>query len=132
MVATGYVFRMPGDRARTLMWLTYYVPGGDAELNARLAAWIGHRTAVAPPSAELRAARAANAALAAENARLRAALDAATQRLAERDQRALDRIHRVAHHVRTPLGLIKGYIGTLLSGALDGDAPGIHEFLATV
>src|SRR4051794_32113857 len=63
------------SQKQTIMWLTYYVPGGDAELNGRLTAWSGYRSAMTSPSAELRAARAANAALANENARLRGALD---------------------------------------------------------
>ena len=114
------------------MWLTYYVPGGDAELNGRLSAWSGYRTAVAPLNAELRAARAANMALAAENTRLRTALDEATARLAEREGRIREQVYTVAHHVRTPLGLIKGYVGTLLNGDLALDARGVREFLEII
>jgi signal transduction histidine kinase len=114
------------------MWLSYYVPSGDAELNGRFSAWIGYRPAVASPVAELRAARAANAALAAENARLRAALDDTSRRLADRDHYRLEQVDKIAHQVRTPLGLIKGYIGTLLNNELRLDPASRQECLQII
>jgi two-component system sensor histidine kinase KdpD len=100
------------------MWLSYYAPGGDEEWNAHLNAWSGYRAGRAVPhsaAGELRSAHLANTRLAAENARLRTELTGAAERLAAHDQHILEFVQVVSHHLRTPLGLIKGYVGTLRS-----------------
>ena len=86
-----------------------------------------------PPAAgEVRVAHMANARLAAENARLRADLTVAGGRLAAHDQSVLEFAQVIAHHLRTPLGLIKGYVGTLRNGDLSLDPASREEFLAII
>jgi len=99
------------------MWLSYFAPTTDAQRQAHMNAWIGYR---APfngwsPPARGYVPPATQSALAAENARLRAALDAATRRIETRTRLTLEFADLLAHHLRTPLGLIKGYAGTLLN-----------------
>jgi two-component system sensor histidine kinase KdpD len=71
-------------------------------------------------------------ALAAENARLHAALEAATRRLETRTRLTLELADVMAHQLRTPLGLIKGYVGTLLNSDLILSAHERHECLEVI
>jgi two-component system sensor histidine kinase KdpD len=102
------------------MWLSYFAPTDDAQRQARMNAWIGYRVPFDgwPPPARGVVPPPTQSALAAENARLRVALDAATRRIETRTRLTLEVADLLAHHLRTPLGLIKGYVGTLLNTEL--------------
>jgi two-component system sensor histidine kinase KdpD len=99
------------------MWLSYFAPTDDAQLQARMNAWIGYRAPFDgwPPPARGHVPPVTQSGLAAENARLRAALDAATRRIETRTRLSLEMVDPLAHHLRTPLGLIKGFVGTMLN-----------------
>jgi two-component system sensor histidine kinase KdpD len=102
------------------MWLSYFAPTDDAQRQARMNAWIGYRAPFDgwPPPARGYVPPPTQAGLAAENARLRLALDTATRRIETRTRLTLELADLLAHHLRTPLGLIKGYVGTLLNTEL--------------
>ena len=116
------------------MWLSYFAPTDDAQLQARMNAWIGYRAPFDgwPPPARGHVPPATQTGLAAENARLRAALDATTRRLETRTRLTLELVDVLAHQLRTPLGLIKGYVGTLLSADLVLSAMERHECLEVI
>ena len=99
------------------MWLSYFAPTDDAQRQARMNAWIGYRAPFDgwPPPARSYVPPPTQPALAAENARLRGALEAANRRIETRTRLTLEVADLLAHHLRTPLGLIKGYVGTLLN-----------------
>lgn len=117
------------------MWLSYYTPTDDAQLKARMNAWIGYRAPFdgwPPPAPQGYVPPATQSALAAENARLRAALEVANRRIETRNQLTLDFANLLAHHLRTPLGVIKGYVGTMLSTNLALSGTERYEFLDVI